>query len=42
VAAATWEQRTALCEATSAQAIVQRPDYYCIYPFCVFTAQLPG
>jgi hypothetical protein len=42
VAATTWEQRTALCEATSSQAILQRPDYYCLYPFCLFTAQLPG
>jgi demethylmenaquinone methyltransferase/2-methoxy-6-polyprenyl-1,4-benzoquinol methylase len=42
VDATTWAQRSALCDATSAQAIVQQPDYYCIYPFCLFTAQLPG
>jgi ubiquinone/menaquinone biosynthesis C-methylase UbiE len=42
VDAATWAQRSALCEATSAQAILQRPDYYCIYPFCLFTARPPG
>jgi SAM-dependent methyltransferase len=37
-----WQQRSALCEADSPQAILARPDYYCIYPFCVFTAHLPG
>jgi demethylmenaquinone methyltransferase/2-methoxy-6-polyprenyl-1,4-benzoquinol methylase len=41
VDAATWAQREELCDATSAQAILQRPDYYCIYPFCLFTAHLP-
>jgi ubiquinone/menaquinone biosynthesis C-methylase UbiE len=41
VDARDWEQRTALCEATSPHAILQRPDYYCIYPFTVFTARLP-
>jgi demethylmenaquinone methyltransferase/2-methoxy-6-polyprenyl-1,4-benzoquinol methylase len=41
VDARDWEQRTALCEATSPQAMLQRPDYYCIYPFTVFTARLP-
>ena len=41
VDAATWAQRAELCEATSTQAILQRPDYYCIYPFCLFTAHLP-
>jgi 2-polyprenyl-3-methyl-5-hydroxy-6-metoxy-1,4-benzoquinol methylase len=37
-----WVQRSELCEATSTRAILQRPDYYCIYPFCLFTAQLPS
>jgi demethylmenaquinone methyltransferase/2-methoxy-6-polyprenyl-1,4-benzoquinol methylase len=37
-----WAQRLELCEATSTRAILQRPDYYCIYPFCLFTAQLPS
>lgn len=35
-----WEQRTILCEATSPHAILNRPDYYCIYPFTMFTARL--
>jgi demethylmenaquinone methyltransferase/2-methoxy-6-polyprenyl-1,4-benzoquinol methylase len=37
-----WAQRSELCDATSTRAILQRPDYYCIYPFCLFTAQLPS
>jgi ubiquinone/menaquinone biosynthesis C-methylase UbiE len=37
-----WVQRSELCEATSTRAMLQRPDYYCIYPFCLFTAQLPS
>jgi ubiquinone/menaquinone biosynthesis C-methylase UbiE len=36
-----WQQRTALCESGSPQAILARPDYYCIYPFSMFTARLP-
>jgi len=36
-----WEQRTALCAASSPRAILQRPDYYCIYPFTMFTARRP-
>lgn len=36
-----WQQRTALCEANSPQAILARPDYYCIYPFSLFTAYVP-
>ncbi len=37
-----WQQRSALCEPDSPQAVLKRPDYYCIYPLTVFTAQLPG
>ena len=37
-----WEQRMALCDTDSPQAILQRPDYYCIYPFTVFSARRPG
>jgi demethylmenaquinone methyltransferase/2-methoxy-6-polyprenyl-1,4-benzoquinol methylase len=36
-----WQQRSALCEADSPQAILACPDYYCLYPFNMFTAQLP-
>jgi demethylmenaquinone methyltransferase/2-methoxy-6-polyprenyl-1,4-benzoquinol methylase len=42
VDARDWEQRTALCAAASPEAILRRPDYYCIYPFTVFTARRPG
>jgi demethylmenaquinone methyltransferase/2-methoxy-6-polyprenyl-1,4-benzoquinol methylase len=42
VDATVWAQRSELCETTSTRAILQRPDYYCIYPFCLFTAQLPS
>jgi ubiquinone/menaquinone biosynthesis C-methylase UbiE len=37
-----WQQRAALCEVDSPEAILARPDYYCIYPFSLFTARLPG
>ncbi|MGQ4807376.1 2-phytyl-1,4-beta-naphthoquinone methyltransferase, chloroplastic [Candidatus Entotheonellaceae bacterium PAL068K] len=36
-----WQQRSALCEDDSPQAILARPDYYCLYPITVFTAPLP-
>jgi demethylmenaquinone methyltransferase/2-methoxy-6-polyprenyl-1,4-benzoquinol methylase len=36
-----WAQRSALCDADSPQAILARPDYYCIYPVSIFTARLP-
>lgn len=36
-----WEQRTAVCDAASPQAIAQRPDYYCLYPFTMFVARRP-
>jgi demethylmenaquinone methyltransferase/2-methoxy-6-polyprenyl-1,4-benzoquinol methylase len=40
--ASAWEQRSTLCDATSPQAILLQSDYYCLYPFSLFTAQLPG
>jgi demethylmenaquinone methyltransferase/2-methoxy-6-polyprenyl-1,4-benzoquinol methylase len=36
-----WQQRSALCEAGSPQAILARPDYYCIYPLTLFIARVP-
>ena len=36
-----WQQRSALCEASSPQAILARPDYYCLYPLTLFIARLP-
>jgi demethylmenaquinone methyltransferase/2-methoxy-6-polyprenyl-1,4-benzoquinol methylase len=37
-----WHQRSALCEAHSPQCILDNPDYYCLYPITLFTAQLPA
>ena len=37
-----WQQRSALCEPEAPTAILARPDYYCIYPFTLFTAELPA
>jgi demethylmenaquinone methyltransferase/2-methoxy-6-polyprenyl-1,4-benzoquinol methylase len=37
-----WEQRSVLCEASSPQSILARPDYYCIYPLTLFMARVPG
>lgn len=37
-----WQQRSALCEPDSPQFILHSPDYYCLYPFSVFSAQLPA
>jgi SAM-dependent methyltransferase len=37
-----WQQRSALCEADAPQFILARADYYCIYPFSVFSATLPA
>jgi hypothetical protein len=37
---ATWERRSALCEADSPQSILARPDYYCIYPVTLFIARV--
>lgn len=37
-----WQQRSALCEADAPQSILASPDYYCMYPFSIFTAQIPG
>lgn len=37
-----WQQRSALCEPDSPQFILHSPDYYCMYPFHVFRAQLPA
>jgi ubiquinone/menaquinone biosynthesis C-methylase UbiE len=34
-----WQQRSALCKADAPQAILDRPDYYCVYPFTMFTAR---
>lgn len=33
-----WQQRCMLCEADSPQLILNRPDYYCIYPITTFIA----
>ncbi len=41
VDAKDWQQRSALCEADSPQAILARPDYYCLYPMTLFIATLP-
>ena len=37
-----WSERCLLCEADSPQAILNRPDYYCIYPITTFIATLPA
>ncbi|MCI0545873.1 MAG: methyltransferase domain-containing protein [Candidatus Rokubacteria bacterium] len=37
-----WRQRTALCAAGSPEAVLRRRDYFCIYPFTVFTARRPA
>lgn len=37
-----WAQRSALCEASSPQSILGRPDYYCLYPLTLFAARVPG
>jgi demethylmenaquinone methyltransferase/2-methoxy-6-polyprenyl-1,4-benzoquinol methylase len=37
-----WQQRSALCEADAPQYILASLDYYCMYPFSVFTAQISG
>jgi demethylmenaquinone methyltransferase/2-methoxy-6-polyprenyl-1,4-benzoquinol methylase len=41
LAAGDWTQRSALCEAGSPEAILDSPDYYCLYPITVFTARRP-
>lgn len=42
LAAQDWQQRSALCEVHSPQYILRNPDYYCLYPITLFTAQLPA
>lgn len=37
-----WAQRSALCDSESPQHILATPGYYCIYPFSMFTAQVPA
>lgn len=37
-----WAQRCRLCEADSPQSILNRPDYYCIYPVTTFIATVPA
>ncbi|GIX46498.1 MAG: hypothetical protein KatS3mg131_0709 [Candidatus Tectimicrobiota bacterium] len=39
--AEAWAQRTVLCDPASPQALLHRPDYYCIYPFTLFVATRP-
>ena len=34
-----WARRTALCDPQSAEYVLARPDYYCLYPITVFTAR---
>jgi len=34
-----WTRRTALCDPQSAEYVLGRPDYYCLYPITVFTAR---
>jgi demethylmenaquinone methyltransferase/2-methoxy-6-polyprenyl-1,4-benzoquinol methylase len=36
---ADWRRRTALCEPPSPEYVLDRPDYYCLYPVTVFTAR---
>jgi len=42
ISAEDWAQRSALCEAGSPEAVLARPDYYCLYPISVFTARAPA
>jgi len=34
-----WARRAALCDPQSAEYVLARPDYYCVYPITVFTAR---
>ena len=34
-----WARRAALCDPQSAEYVLARPDYYCLYPITVFTAR---
>jgi demethylmenaquinone methyltransferase/2-methoxy-6-polyprenyl-1,4-benzoquinol methylase len=36
-----WRRRSALCEPSSPDDLLSRPDYYCLSSFCVFTARRP-
>ena len=37
---AEWAQRSALCDAESPDAVLKRPDYYCLYPVTMFRANV--
>ena len=39
LAAADWEQRSALCEPGAAGFVLDDPDYYCLYPISVAVAR---
>jgi SAM-dependent methyltransferase len=39
LAAADWEERSALCDAGSPALILDEADYYCLYPISVFVAR---
>jgi demethylmenaquinone methyltransferase/2-methoxy-6-polyprenyl-1,4-benzoquinol methylase len=35
-------RRSALCDPASSEFVLARPDYYCLYSFCVFSATTPA
>jgi demethylmenaquinone methyltransferase/2-methoxy-6-polyprenyl-1,4-benzoquinol methylase len=39
LSAEDWRRRTALCEPGSPEYVLDRPDYYCLYPITVVTAR---
>ena len=39
VSSEDWARRAALCDPQSAEYVLARPDYYCLYPITVFTAR---
>ena len=41
LAAEDWKLRSALCDPSSPQHILQSPDYYCLYPITVWSARVP-
>jgi SAM-dependent methyltransferase len=40
LSATDWAERTRLCDEGSPENVLGSPDYYCLYPITVFTAQL--
>ena len=40
--AETWRQRSLLCDAGSPSALLNRPDYYCMYSFTVWQVSRPA